>query len=549
MARRLRSGFGLDSRTRCRWQRSFTVPLLFAVVVARADGGGDPSQFKDRVQALHDRVVELAGEDDLLDTLYFGWSDRPYARATLAILVKVAATLDCEVDRRGNGNGEIDDPTVSSMLQWADDAIQRVIHAEPSPDFRPDRMRITEEDLSTLSSIPPLYAFIDSASSTSHHPVFGGLDILAALGQRVHMRPIGGRGDNFPWRDFYQRANGLGMAIVRLPPDFGQGRPLSPSDTLPLWVVGLPTLRGAEEEAGTNLSWIPALWPVRTGESLASSLARRGMVGGVLARSTYAAYRWMPPILEARRENRLAALSAAMWVHALDGQRLAFLETWRDMGGADGAAGPSIFLDPFQAEKIAYTSLDLLRLGNFVHAFALHPILAFAVDRSAFARGDSEAREDIDPHEWAPWAERIWSAMLDRQVAFDVGKKEAPCDELQRRYRIVIPLERPAGGEMASLIAKSERRLAQDSEHVYRLTAREMDGTIARDMFVRVGRTPEGKACAGIVNLSDRSRVLKLRGKPAIGPSRDVISNQEISEPDQRLELEPWQVRLLWPTA
>jgi hypothetical protein len=102
---------------------------------------------------------------------------------------------------------------------------------------------------------------------------------------------------------------------------------------------------------------------------------------------------------------------------------------------------------------------------------------------------------------------------------------------------------------MASLIAKSERRLAQDSEHVYRLTAREMDGTIARDMFVRVGRTPEGKACAGIVNLSDRSRVLKLRGKPAIGPSRDVISNQRISEPDQRLELEPWQVRLLWPTA
>jgi len=68
-------------------------------------------------------------------------------------------------------------------------------------------------------------------------------------------------------------------------------------------------------------------------------------------------------------------------------------------------------------------------------------------------------------------------------------------------------------------------------------------------MFVRVGRTPEGKACAGIVNLSDRARVLKLRGKPVIGPSRDVISNHQISEPGQRLEFEPWQVRLLWPTA
>jgi len=117
----------------------------------------------------------------------------------------------------------------------------------------------------------------------------------------------------------------------------------------------------------------------------------------------------------------------------------------------------------------------------------------------------------------------------------------------KRRGPIVLFGERPADGQADALIAKIERQLAQIEEHVYRLTAREMDGTIATDMYVRAGKTPEGKACAAVVNLSDRSRVLKLRGRLAIGPSRDVIADQSIPEPDQCLEFAPWQVRILWP--
>jgi len=137
--------------------------------------------------------------------------------------------------------------------------------------------------------------------------------------------------------------------------------------------------------------------------------------------------------------------------------------------------------------------------------------------------------------------------LVSRQVRYDVVPQADHDDRFRRRYSVVIPLARPADGQTEALIGKIERRLAQFEEHVHRLTAREMNGTIAADMYVRVGNTPSGKACAAVVNLSDRPRVLKLRGSPAIGAARDVNTDQQISEPDQRLEFAPWQVRLLWP--
>ena len=79
----------------------------------------DLSQLRARVSQLQERVTELAGDDDLLDTLHFGWLDRPYARATLAILVKTTSMLEREVYLRELGNGAIDDATVRNMLLWS----------------------------------------------------------------------------------------------------------------------------------------------------------------------------------------------------------------------------------------------------------------------------------------------------------------------------------------------------------------------------------------------------------------------------------------------
>ncbi len=560
MARRLRSGFGLDSRTPCRWHRSFTVPLLFAVVVARADGGSDPSQVKDRVQALHDRVVELAGEDDLLDTLYFGWSDRPYARATLAILVKVAATLDREVDCRGHGNSKIDDATVESMLGWADDAIQRVIHAEPSPDFRPDRMKMTWSAVIEGTEAPPLFAFVDGARSLRTHPVFGDLDLLAALGQRLYARPSGER---FPEEDLEvtaRRAEAVGQAVVDwsiLGPKDAQRCGVAEPDRRTRWpgrpqYVAVGTLawltRDREPTTGNDPT-LPAVGDPVGGELLPASLARRATLRGAINRFTYGVTHWTLPVADASPEHRRTAWRAAMWMQVLDGQRLALIETWRDVSpDAGDRSGPSVFIDPAEAETIAHTALDMQRLAKFVAGFETRPTIAFVVGPEAACSAAESGCPPGQSDTWASWVQPIWKALVARQVSFDVVSDRTDEKALHGRYRAVFPLRREACVDPSDAIGRIERRLAQDSEHVYRLTAREMDGTIARDMFVRVGRTPEGKACAGIVNLSDRSRVLKLRGKPAIGASRDVISNQEISEPGQRLKFEPWQVRLLWPT-
>ncbi len=537
----------------------YTAAILLgsAASFTRADGGGDPSQLKDRVQALHHRVVELAGEDDLLDTLYFGWSDRPYARATLAILVKVAATLDREADCRGHGKGKIDDATVESMLGWADDAIQRVIDAEPTNDFRSHRIGITWKQLLEGKDTPPLCGFLDGALLTSKDPAVGDLDVLASLGQRFYARPLSSRLDAQNSETTAQRAEALGMTVFDITPWVTRGswkcgnhwdfiRPMWRNRRRFVAYSRLVSFFRWNVEWFRDPSLLPAVEDPAESESLAASLARRAVLRGVMMTPTYSAYRWTPPIVEAVPQHAQAALAAALWVQALEGQRLALVDGWRDVHDENKSSEISIFLDPVRAETIAHTALALLRYADFIRAFDDTPLIALAVDEDAFT---SETENPNKVPNWSDWTAPIWNGLLSRQIRFDVVRWEPPEEKPKPPYRWVFRLEQASHPMGGSTLERIEGGLAQLREHVYRLTAREMDGTIARDMFVRVGRTPEGKACAGIVNLSDRSRVLKLRGKPAIGPSRDVIADQRISEPDQRLEFEPWQVRLLWPTA
>ncbi len=533
------------------------VVLWSAVSVARADGGGDLAQLKERVGGLREQVTDLAGEDDLLDTLYFGWSDRPYARATLAILVKVAATLDREVDCRGHGNGKIDDATVESMLGWADDAIQRVIHAEPTNDFRPHRIGITWRQLLEGTGMPPLCGFLDGTLLTSKDPAVGDLDVLASLGQRFYARPIGSRLEHQDPDLTAQRAEALGMTVFDITPlvdrsawkcgnhwlfmdPLWRERGRYVAFTRPAWLLRWDRTRFPDDPR-----LLPAVEDAKDGESLAASLAHRAMLRGVMAMPTYAAYRWTPPKLEAAPQHAPAALTAALWVQALEGQRLTLVDGWRDVPDENEPRAVCMFLNPARADTIAHTALDLMRNADFVRAFDGTPLLALAVGEDAVTYETDNPKREAG---WSDWTEPIWTGLLSRQVRFDVVRWEPPNEKPKPPYRWVFHLEQASHPMGGSTLERIEGGLAQLRDHVYRLTAREMDGAIARNMFVRVGRTPEGKACAGIVNLSDRSRVLKLRGKPAIGPSRDVISNREIPEPDQRLEFEPWQVRLLWPT-
>ena len=86
----------------------------------------DLGALQNRVARLTERVTELAGEGDLLDSLYFGWCDRPYDRATLAILVKTTQILRRETALRRYGNGAITDADLRIILTWADHSLRRI---------------------------------------------------------------------------------------------------------------------------------------------------------------------------------------------------------------------------------------------------------------------------------------------------------------------------------------------------------------------------------------------------------------------------------------
>jgi len=517
--------------------------------------GSDPSQLKQRVQTLNQRVTELAGHDNLLETLYFAWSDRPYARATLAILIKVVATLDREAECREHGNGKIDDATVETMLQWADGAIQRAIQSLPLDGFRPHRIGTTWRQLLEGRSVPPLIGFLDGTRLTPKHVAVGDLDVLASLGQRFYARPLGSRLDGQDAEVTARRAEALGMTVFDITPWVNGDAWTCGNHWLlirPLWrdrghyvaYTDPSTLPTKEADWSRDGSLLPAIHDPKVGESLGASLARRTMLRGVMAKTAYATCRWTPPIVDAAPQHAQAAITAALWVQALEGQRLALVDGWRDAHDENEPRAASVFLNPARAETIAHTALDLLRFADFVKEFDDTPLLAIAVGGDAFLH---ETDNPANGQSWSDWTQPIWNELLSRQIRFDVIRQEPPGEKPKPPYRWLFRLEqasRPTGG---STLERIERGLAQLRDHAYRLTAREMDGRIAADVYVRAGQTQEGKACAAVVNLADHSRVLKLRGNPAIGASRDVTSDQQIPEPGQHVEFGPWQVRLIWP--
>ncbi len=518
---------------------SVTVVIALTLITALpADADGADPDLPSRVAALRQRVVELAGDEDLLDTLYFAWADRPYARATLAILVHVSTILGQEVEVRAKGDSIIDDAAVEPIFRWADDAIHRVIHSQPTPDFKPHRLTITKDALSSLPTLPPLFAFVDEVRAPRRHPIARDLDLFAAFGQRVYAIPP----TTYPPAEdvalLAARAASLGVALLSSQPNpvqkdgttsclrrFSWGALGTQIDVVSLW-----SLTSADAPSAREFTAIPAVTDPPGGESLEASMARRALVRGVLARRHHAAERWRPPLSGAGKNQHGAAIAATMWMHALDGQCLALVSGWTDS-------------HPSDAETIAHTALDLLRLQDHVKAFQQAARVAVMVSADAIEPGDAYDEK------WSSWIEPTWSALLDRQVYFDVVSDKADEGELRRRYLAVLRLDNQKASNPAQAYARFERQLAQEEEHVYRLTARDLEGMIAKDAFVRVGRTAEGRDCAAVVNLSNDSRALKLRGRPAVGPSMDVVADEPIPEPTQRIDFAPWQVRLLIPAG
>jgi len=497
-----------------------------------------------RLASLRERVQALAGEGDLIDTLYFSWFDRPDARATLAILVKTTRALQRELDLRELGNAAIPDTNLREMLDWADEALERVVGSAPDTRFRPHRLRAAHFDLNGMSATPPLYAFVDSTTATRRHELFGDLDLLAAMGQRIYPRHLNDLLVPKGFDRLVDRAVDLGMAVIgtasRSDSDLVPIRRMVPG-VRPVRTLRPTDLRGMLEGSPPRLENGQQLMVVSDpagGESWSASLARRALARGVSGGRRFVAVDWNPPVAGVREEDRTGLTTAAMWIHAIEGQSLGLIRGWRDLRDGSVDPYPSLLVSPGRTEAIAHSALDLLRLGSYLARFSRMPIVAIAAGPEAVAGGDN--------NEWAGWIEPIWSGLLRRQVRFDVVNLDANPERIHKQYQVVFPLGRGDVDEVDSVLLRMERSLARHSEHTDRVTVRESDGTLAGDVFVREGRTKDGRRCVAVVNLSGRSRNLRLDGFPIV-PSRDLVADIRIERPGKRVPFGPWQVRLLWP--
>jgi hypothetical protein len=519
------------------------------------------SELRARVARIGERVAELAGTDDLLDTLHFGWFDRPYRRATLAVLVKTTSALEREVHLRSVGNGAIADSVLAKMLSWAEDALNRAVAPEPHSGFRPHRLRIAPGDLSGETTAPPLYGFVDDATATRHDRRFGDLDVLVAAGLRVYPRVLGDmRGAGLD-TTLFDRAEALGVAVGGVRPHgealTGSASDIpaaSPSDRALLVqpLILRTALRAtAESPVGTNSTM--ALVDSTSRESLGAWLARRGLARGLHGSARYVIDSWQTPAMGQAPDDRAAATAPALWIDAIEGQSLGLLHGWRDLRDGSGSLHGSLFVEPWYIETVAHTALDIIRLGPYVKTFNGVPTIVVVIEPDAVDKRDDNA--------WSAWTEPIWETLLQRQVRFDVVPRRTLADgKLAERYRVVLSLRRADVADRRRLTDRIDSALGTgdapavgappplgvgDGQVAPHITVLESEGSPAVDIFVREARMADGRRCVALVNLLDRLRVLKLRGNPPLRATRDLITDELIRAPEKLVTLGPWQVRLL----
>ncbi len=512
----------------------------------------DVADLQGHVARLADRVEELAGTHGLLDTLHFGWFDRPYARATLAVLVKTTSALRREARLRRRGNGAIADASVRAMLAWSDTALAGVLESQTDPEFRPHRLRVTDADVRDASATSALFGFVDRATSTRLHTTFGDLDLAAAMGFRIYPRLDLELSREDAGALCAARANALGMAtiVVEASPVAANRSPSRPTTSLSIeensigqaLVIRPVSLREllehVSDSTGRSKRSVAIVDPP-FGESFASSLARRALARGTLGGKRYVAADWTSPIVPDVGQVSTGSAAAAMWVHAIDGQSLGLLPGWRDLRDGSASPYPSILTNPALMETMAHTALDLIRLGRYLAPLRVGPSLVVTVGPDAIHLKDA--------NRWARWIEPVWSALHNRQIRFDVAGPAVTSAELDRRYPVVLTVRRDQVHDLSSLLMGIEREFAKQPGHPQRVTAHELDERLAADIFIQGGQTQDGRPCLAVVNLSDRPRSLLLRGPARPGTTVDVVSGERIADSQTPLALSPWQVRVLRP--
>ena len=558
-------------------------------VAAHGQTGLDPSvageavtlaQLSETIERTRQELRVLTGGSDLIDGLFFGWVDRPYRRATLACAFKALAALEYEYRLRQVGNGAMPDGQLHRLLDWLASAASRASEPPLRPGFRPHLLRPDLDALCADASEDGrgrsglrLFGFTDRASITQRAPRFGDLDLLASMGFGVTGRPGHISVASVRWPALTARAEALGLTLVRHA-GFEDDQPSQApeADDLSLdshravmrtcnigWLVltgGFPK----HHDAGIPL----AIGDRPGGESWAESLARRGLYRAAAESPGAVVTGWRPPRMRHAPEAQAAQTALAMWVHAIDGQRLGLIEGWRDLRDGSGSRYPSLTSDPAVIEAVAHTALDILYFRDVLRRFDRAPAVAVVATTDCVGQGD--------PNRWArPYAD-LFAALTARQIRFDVLPERALAGDPYRRrhYSIMItpPDDDPALSAQHALryqsnqgvkrivwhpdpmvlegVAGEARRLLPEPVSP-RLVAGDRQGKGTRDLLVFAGSN-RSVAVANPLPLEQTVWITTGDGTwtPALG---DLISGERFARPDQGVPCAPWQVRLLVPAG
>ena len=539
-------------RTACRstWLLSTLIGVAVVPTPARAQS---PAATDSLLAGLDSRVTALKVNTDrlvhparLLDDLHFGWFDRPYARATLGVLVKTSAVLEHEARLRRSGNGAIHPRDLAQMLQWADEAIERLNAAPSANAFRPDQFSPNGLIAPPSSSTPTLLAFLDESSATSRDPHNGDLDLFASLGGRVYAQSSRTPGVLRGAKETARRAAALGMARVFietvLPSTSNSGDASLSEEDLRLVPRTLGDLLGpASGGLRENLtSESAAVLDPPDGESWPASQARRALARGMLGRARFPVVGWSAR-RTAHRESALRAARASLWVDALEGVSLAVAFGWRDLRDGSGSPYPSLSTDPARLELLASSGLELLQFADVVQTLRASPTLAVVLEPNAVDPGD--------PNRWAPWTLTLWQKLLDSQLHFDVFAAGAWDKNLRSPHELVLEVGAEDLSRVDDLILsvarEAARKISAPEPPAVRSSGvvRPCDGETGGGWWVRAAKQPDGRTALVVVNMRDQARQCFIEPAVCAAKADDLLSGSavDLREP---LDFFPHHVRV-----
>jgi len=482
------------------------------------------------------RLRTLLGPGDLIDALYLGWFDRADRRATLACAVKTAAVLDRELKLRRLGNGAMTDADFRAALAWLDAALERACEPSARPDYRPQRSRLDADALTRLLTADPLpgppaslFGVIDRATATRADERWGDFDLLACMGfhivgcSRVEARTPQN------WRTLLRRAESLGLIVTTQGPlpeewtiaDSSAGRVTMSARSLPLAEMFGADLAGACEQTGE----LRGVCDPPGGESWGERFARRTLYRAATGCRGAVVVGWRPPKAESPATDAAALAALAVWVDALDGQRLGLLDGWRDLRDGSSCPYASLLTTPAVVEAVAQAALDV---GYFADEVAqLEP----ACSDELVIRPD--CLDPADPNRFAAPYATLFDKLLDGQVRVSF----TPAAELSSG-RII-----DAG--MADALVRGYEAGKFGGQRA--VVAREADGSTASNLLVYHG--PGGRmALANLAPAARRVRITVSSSEP-VPALRDLLTGQVFSDPGGGVDLAGLQVRLFVPAT